>query len=105
MRTYQSTEIGNVVVLGHAGCGKTSVIEAMLYRAGGSNRIGKIADGTTTSDYDAEEMKRSASARIVVLNQVAGNNISYPCTNHFDAASIIADDAVVEHNVVRRIIN
>ena len=58
MRTYQSTEIGNVVVLGHAGCGKTSVIEAMLYRAGGSNRIGKIADGTTTSDYDAEEMKR-----------------------------------------------
>ena len=50
MRIYQSNEIGNVVVLGHAGCGKTSVIEAMLYRAGGSNRIGKIADGSTTSD-------------------------------------------------------
>ena len=58
MRIYQSNEIGNVVVLGHAGCGKTSVIEAMLYRAGGSNRIGKISDGSTTSDYDIEEMKR-----------------------------------------------
>lgn len=67
MRTYQSTEIGNVVVLGHAGCGKTSVIEAMLYRAGGSNRIGKIADGTTTSDYDAEEMKRKVSINGTVI--------------------------------------
>lgn len=67
MRTYQSTEIGNVVVLGHAGCGKTSVIEAMLYRAGGSNRIGKIAEGTTTSDYDAEEMKRKVSINGTVI--------------------------------------
>ena len=67
MRTYQSTEIGNVVVLGHAGCGKTSVIEAMLYRSGGSTRLGKIADGTTTSDYDAEEMKRKVSINGTVI--------------------------------------
>ena len=67
MRTYQSNEIGNVVVLGHAGCGKTSVIEAMLYRSGGSSRIGKIADGTTTSDYDLEEMKRKVSINGTVI--------------------------------------
>lgn len=67
MRIYQSNEIGNVVVLGHAGCGKTSVIEAMLYRSGGSKRIGKIADGTTTSDYDAEEMKRKVSINGTVI--------------------------------------
>lgn len=67
MRIYQSNEIGNVVVLGHAGCGKTSVIEAMLYRSGGSNRIGKISDGTTTSDYDSEEMKRKVSINGTVI--------------------------------------
>lgn len=67
MRIYQSNEIGNVVVLGHAGCGKTSVIEAMLYRSGGSKRIGKIADGTTTSDYDVEEMKRKVSINGTVI--------------------------------------
>ena len=67
MRIYQSNEIGNVVVLGHAGCGKTSVIEAMLYRAGGSNRIGKISDGSTTSDYDIEEMKRKVSINGTVI--------------------------------------
>lgn len=45
MRTYHSNEIGNVVVLGHSGSGKTSVIEAMAYRAGITNRIGTIEDG------------------------------------------------------------
>lgn len=67
MRIYQSTEIGNVVVLGHAGCGKTSVIEAMLYRANGSERIGKISDGTTVSDYDSEEVKRKVSINGTVI--------------------------------------
>ena len=45
MRAYHSNEIGNVVVLGHSGSGKTSVIEAMAYRAGLTNRIGRIEDG------------------------------------------------------------
>ena len=57
MRTYHSNEIGNVVVLGHSGSGKTSVIEAMAYRAGITNRIGTIEDGNTLSDYSAEEVK------------------------------------------------
>ncbi len=67
MRIYHSNEIGNVAVLGHAGCGKTSVIEAMLYRSGGSSRIGRIADGTTVSDYDAEEIKRKVSINTTVI--------------------------------------
>lgn len=61
MRNYHSNEIINVAVLGHAGCGKTSVIEAMAYRAGVTNRIGTIAEGNTISDYDDEEVRRQAS--------------------------------------------
>ena len=44
-------EIGNVIVVGHSGSGKTSVIEAMAYRAGMTNRIGTVQDGNTLSDY------------------------------------------------------
>ena len=67
MRTYHSNEIGNVVVLGHSGSGKTSVIEAMAYRAGITNRIGTIEDGNTLSDYSAEEVKRQTSIGLTVI--------------------------------------
>ena len=56
MKTYHSNEIGNVVVLGHSGSGKTSVIEGMVYRSGGSKKTGKISEGNTSSDYDNEEI-------------------------------------------------
>lgn len=67
MRVYHSNEIGNVAVLGHAGCGKTSVIEAMVYRANASNRLGKISEGNTISDYDPEEIKRKVSINSSVI--------------------------------------
>lgn len=67
MRTYHSNEIGNVVVLGHSGSGKTSVIEAMVYRAGGSKKIGRIAEGNTISDYDTEEIKRHISINSTII--------------------------------------
>lgn len=67
MRTYHSNEIGNVVVLGHSGSGKTSVIEAMAYRAGAINRIGTIHDGNTLSDYDSEEIKRQVSINTTII--------------------------------------
>lgn len=67
MRTYHSNEIGNVVVLGHSGTGKTSVIEAMVYRAGGSKKIGRIAEGNTISDYDTEEIKRHISINSTII--------------------------------------
>ena len=67
MRTYHSNEIGNVVVLGHSGSGKTSVIEAMAYRAGVTNRRGTIQAGNTLSDYNLEEIKRQSSVGLSVI--------------------------------------
>lgn len=67
MRTYHSNEIGNVVVLGHSGSGKTSVIEAMAYRAGITKRIGTVQDGNTLSDYSPEEIKRQTSIGLSVI--------------------------------------
>lgn len=67
MRTYHSNEIGNVVVLGHSGSGKTSIIEAMAYRAGISSRIGTIQDGNTISDYSPEEIQKQSSIGLSVI--------------------------------------
>lgn len=67
MRTYHSNEIGNVVVLGHSGSGKTSILEAMAYRAGLINHIGTIEDGNTLSDYSPEEIKRHSSVGLSVI--------------------------------------
>lgn len=61
MKTYSSNEIRNIVLLGHSGCGKTTVMEAMLYTAGITKRFGKVEDGNTVSDYDPEEIKRKVS--------------------------------------------
>ena len=55
------TNIKNIALLGHSGSGKTSVAEAMLYIAGGVDRLGKISDGNTLCDFDAEEIKRGFS--------------------------------------------
>ena len=61
MKVYRTDEIRNVVLLGHGGCGKSSLVEAMLYVSGATNRMGKIADGNTVSDFDKEEQKRGFS--------------------------------------------
>ena len=61
MKVYRTDEIRNVVLLGHGGCGKTSLVEAMAYVSGATNRMGKITDGNTISDFDKEEQKREFS--------------------------------------------
>ena len=61
MKVYRTDEIRNVVLLGHGGSGKTSLVEAMLYVSGATNRMGKIADSNTVSDFDKEEQKRGFS--------------------------------------------
>lgn len=58
MNVYTTDKIRNVVLLGHGGCGKTSLVEAMAYLAGITKRMGVISDGNTISDYDKEETKR-----------------------------------------------
>ena len=57
-----ANDIRNIALLGHGGSGKTSLVEQMLYMTKGTDRLGKTADGNTTCDYDAEEIKRQISA-------------------------------------------
>ena len=60
-KVYRTDEIRNVVLLGHGGSGKTSLVEAMLYVSGATNRMGKVTDSSTVSDFDKEEQKRGFS--------------------------------------------
>lgn len=58
MKQYSSEKIKNIAIAGHAGSGKTSLAEALLFRSKATDRLGKIADGNTVCDYDPEEIKR-----------------------------------------------
>lgn len=66
MKQYDAKHILNIAMAGHSGAGKTSVAEAMLYLAKASDRLGKISDGNTMLDYDAEEIKRKVSVLTAV---------------------------------------
>lgn len=67
MNVYTTDKIRNVVLLGHGGAGKTSLVEAMAYLAGQTTRMGKISEGNTISDFDKEEIKRSFSISTSVI--------------------------------------
>ncbi len=67
MQTYGLENIRNVVLLSHSGAGKTSASEAMLFATGAIKRLGKVEDGTTTSDYDPDEAKRQISISLSLL--------------------------------------
>lgn len=64
---YASKDIRNILVAGHAGCGKTTLIEALLYLSGATERMGRVEDGTTASDFDPEEVRRKASLNSSVV--------------------------------------
>ena len=53
--------VRNVAIIGHSNCGKTTLAEAMLYTAGKTNRLGKVDDGSSTMDFEPEEVKRDIS--------------------------------------------
>ncbi|MBQ8906563.1 MAG: elongation factor G [Ruminococcus sp.] len=61
MKQFDATKIRNIALAGHNGSGKTALAEALLYRAGATDRLGKAAEGNTVCDYDAEEIKRQIS--------------------------------------------
>ncbi len=67
MNAYTSDQLRNVVLLGHSGAGKTMLGEAMLFASGVTNRLGRVEDGNTVSDYDPEEHARTYSISLSML--------------------------------------
>ena len=67
MQNYSTSDIRNIVFLGHNGDGKTTLSERLLFRSGALSRMGKIEDGTTASDFEPEEERRGGSVNLSVL--------------------------------------
>ena len=67
MEKYRTEQIRNVVLLSHTHAGKTSLCENMLFQAKAINRLGRVDEGTTTSDYEPEETKRKISINLSLL--------------------------------------
>ena len=103
MKVYDAASIRNVAVVGHGGSGKTQLVSALLLDAGMVNRLGKVDDGTTVTDYDEEEISRkhtlSASLAYAEWNKTKINLIDTPGFGNFfsdaRAAMHVADGAVL----------
>ncbi len=68
MADYTIKDIRNIALISHAGSGKTSFAEAIVYNAGASNRFGKVDDGTSVSDYGEDEIERKVSISASILS-------------------------------------
>lgn len=64
MKNYAADHVRNVALMGHSGSGKTSLVEAMLFNTGALTRMGRVEDGNTVSDFDAEERRRGISINL-----------------------------------------
>jgi elongation factor G len=103
MKVYEGASIRNVAIVGHSGSGKTQLVSALLFTSGMVNRLGRVDDGTTTTDYDEEEIARkhtlSATLAYAEWNKTKINFIDTPGFDNFfsdtRAAMRVADAALV----------
>src|SRR6266436_6785512 len=103
MKVYDAASIRNVAIVGHGGCGKTQLVSAMLFASGAVNRLGRVDDGTTVTDFDDEEIARkhtlSCSLAFAEWNKQKINIIDTPGMGNFladaRAGLQVADAAVV----------
>jgi len=68
LKEYKSKNIRNIVLVGHGGAGKTSLVEAMLFTAGVTTRLGRVEDGNTVSDFKPEEIERQISTSAALMH-------------------------------------
>ena len=89
-----ANELRNVCLVGHGGSGKTSLVESMLFLTGATDRFGKVSDGNSVCDYDAEEIKRQISISMsmapVTYNKVKLNVLDAPGNFDFAGEAVCA---------------
>src|SRR5512144_1867182 len=103
MKVYDAQSLRNVALVGHSGAGKTQLASTLLFDAGAINRLGRVDDGTTVTDYDEEEIARkhtlSSSLAYAEWNKTKINFIDTPGMANFlsdaRAALRVADAALV----------
>lgn len=64
MKVYEAPGIRNIAIVGHGGCGKTALVSALLFDMGAVNRLGRVEDGTTVTDFDPDELERKISLQV-----------------------------------------
>jgi elongation factor G len=120
LKVYSGENIRNVALVGHGHAGKTSLVSAMLYTAGATQRLGRVDDGSATTDYDEEEISRkmsiAASAAVVEWDKSKINFIDTPGFSMFvheaklvlpvvDAAIVVVDGVAGVEVVTQRVWN
>jgi elongation factor G len=120
VKTYEGANVRNVAVMGHGHAGKTSLVSAMLYTSGATQRLGRVDDGSATTDYDEEEIGRkmsiSTGMAYVEWGKTKINILDTPGFNMFvheakmvlpviDAALIVVDGVAGVEVVTQRVWN
>jgi len=120
VKVYEGANIRNIAVVGHGKAGKTSLVSAMLYTAGATQRLGRVDDGSAATDYDEEEVARkmsiSATLAYVEWGKTKINIIDTPGFNMFvheskmalpvvDAAVVVVDGVAGVEVVTERVWN